>query len=392
MDKGQKRATPPAAWAAWLCRPGGLVFLVFLFQAAAGMFLVFFYLPSPANAWESIEFIENDVPLGAFFRSLHRWGAFVLALFLCLHILLQMFRGAWRRRGLAWWTGILLFLLVAAFTLTGYLLPWDFRSYWTVKTIGNWLDRLPAFAGAAQWLLFADTPGGVVPVGRWFALHILVLPLLAGICFCGHFLLARGLGFGELRQEGGSSGGGERVAEKKAPLRRCARAAAAVAGTALLLCGLAAFGIQRQDIADPITTSAIPQPDWLFLVFFQVTRYFQSDMEMVGVFWIPALLLAGALLLPLADRGARRKKWLRQAFFPLSLAVFLAVAVVTFHTGSTTPVWSCASCHKKGFGQAFANAPKTVDAFSSRYDNKWLALHYRYPQYFWMMDADVPAW
>ncbi|MDR2076785.1 MAG: hypothetical protein LBP61_07660 [Desulfovibrio sp.] len=179
--------------------------------------------------------------------------------------------------------------------------------------------------------------------------------------------------------------------EPPAP-RRFPRAAAAVAGTALALCALAAFGIQRQDVADPITTSPLPQPDWLFLMFFQVTRYFQADREMIGVFWIPAILLAGMLLLPLADRGPRRKKWLRRLLFPFSLAVFLALVTFTYHTGSTTPGWSCASCHKKGFGQAFASAPRTVDAFSTRYDNRWLALHYRYPQYFWMMDADVPGW
>jgi ubiquinol-cytochrome c reductase cytochrome b subunit len=176
------------------------------------------------------------------------------------------------------------------------------------------------------------------------------------------------------------------------PPGRSARAAVAVAGTALLLFFLAAFGIQKQDIADPITMSPLPQPDWLFLMFFQVTRYFQEEGELLGVFWIPALLLAGLALLPLLDGGARRKKWLKRLIFPLSLAVFLIFTVITCHTGSTTPVWSCASCHKKGFGQAFAYAPKTIEAFSTRYDNKWLALHYRYPQYFWMMDAEVPSW
>ncbi|MDR1489042.1 MAG: hypothetical protein LBS65_00935 [Desulfovibrio sp.] len=173
---------------------------------------------------------------------------------------------------------------------------------------------------------------------------------------------------------------------------RFPRAAATLAGTTTLLFALAAFGIQKQDIADPVTTSSVPQPDWLYMMFFQVTRYFQEEMEMVGVFWIPVILLVGLCLLPLADRGNIRKKWIRWLVFPLSLAVFLVFTVVTYHTCSTTPIWSCASCHKKGFGQAFAAAPRTIDAFSTRYDNKWLALHYRFPQYFWMMDADAPGW
>jgi quinol-cytochrome oxidoreductase complex cytochrome b subunit len=198
MHGKQKRGAPPAgrpgASLAWLGRLGGLTFLVFLFQAASGIYLAMFFQPTPADAWDSIEFIEKNVRAGAFFRSLHRWGAFVLMLFLALHVLRVLFRGAWRQRRLRWYTGILLLLLVPASAVTGYLLPWDFRAYWTVKTIGNWLDHLPLFSGALKWLLFSDTMGGVVPVGRWYAIHILVLPLLAGLCFSGHFPMVRGPG------------------------------------------------------------------------------------------------------------------------------------------------------------------------------------------------------
>jgi quinol-cytochrome oxidoreductase complex cytochrome b subunit len=175
-------------------------------------------------------------------------------------------------------------------------------------------------------------------------------------------------------------------------LRQFLYGAAAVAGTTLLLFGLAAFGLQEQEMADPISTSPVPQPDWLFMMFFQVTRYFQGDMEMVGVFWIPVSLVLGMCLLMFIDRGTTRKKWLKWSIFSFSMAVFLTLIVFTYHTCSTTPIWSCASCHKKEFGQTFANAPRTIDAFSSHFSNKWLALHYRYPQYFWMMDAKVPSW
>jgi quinol-cytochrome oxidoreductase complex cytochrome b subunit len=177
-----------------LSRSGGLIVLVFLFQAASGAYLAMFFQPSPADAWTSIEFIESQVRMGAFFRSLHRWGAFVLTVFLALHLLIMIFRGAWRRGWWKWCTGILLLALAGAFIVTGYLLPWDFRAYWTVQTIGHWLDRLPLFAGALKWLLFSDAANGVVPIGRWFALHILVLPLLAVVCFSGHFLVVGGSG------------------------------------------------------------------------------------------------------------------------------------------------------------------------------------------------------
>jgi hypothetical protein len=162
--------------------------------------------------------------------------------------------------------------------------------------------------------------------------------------------------------------------------------------TILLLFVLAAFGMQEQEIADPVSTSAIPQPDWLFVMLFQTTRYFQDGLEVVGVFWIPVVLSAGLFLLPYIGRGSTGGKRLQRALIPLCTALFLIFSIVTFHTVDTTPLWSCASCHKKGFGRTFAATPTKIADFSKRYDNKWLALHYRFPQYFWMMDADVPSW
>lgn len=171
-------------------------------------------------------------------------------------------------------------------------------------------------------------------------------------------------------------------------IKRCL----AALGATIALFLLAIFGTVKQDIADPITTSSIPQPDWLFLVFFQVTRYCQDAMEMVGVFWIPLAVILGLLLLPCLDKGGERTRGLKWLFFSGGLLLFVALSVFTFRSGSTTPVNSCAACHKEGFGEAFATPPSLVEDFSTRYDNRWLALHYRYPQYFWMMDATVPKW
>lgn len=168
--------------------------------------------------------------------------------------------------------------------------------------------------------------------------------------------------------------------------------AIAIGVTALALLFLTWFGLQQRDPADPIFTSPVPQPDWLFMMLFQVTRYFRDSMEMIGVFWLPAAIMTGLLLLPFVDRGTIRKKWLKRSIIAVSLGVFLALMIFSFRTCSTTPLWGCNACHKKGFGNTFANAPEKISDFYLIYDNKWLAVHYRYPQYFWMMDVDPPAW
>jgi quinol-cytochrome oxidoreductase complex cytochrome b subunit len=361
-----------SGWIARLHGVGGLLLLVLVVQAVSGVYLAMFYQPAPVDAWKSVAFIENKVALGGFFLALHRWGASVSALLLIIHVLCLIWSGAYRKpRESAWFSGILLVLLTAAFAVTGYLLPWDFRAYWAALTMENWLEHLPLFSGVLGWLLSAKTPGGVVPVARWFTLHAVLLPLLTGAALAWHFFAIR----------------------RNTQLRIfTAKSSMAAAGMLLLLGLLAAFGIQKLDAADPITTSPFPQPDWLFFMFFQVTRYLQDNLEMLGVFWIPAAVTLGLFLLPFIDRGEERSILLKWPLILSSLALCLALMIFTYHTGSTTPAWSCPACHKEDFGQAFSRPPETVDKYSKRYDNKWLALHYRYPQYFWMMDADVPGW
>ena len=358
----------------WLRWPdfGGLTLLVFLLQAVSGFYLAVFYQPTPAEAWDSITFIENGVLWGGFFLALHRWGALASVLLLMLHALNMIWSGAYRKpRSGRWLSGLLLLPLTAAFVVTGYLLPWDFRAYWMTLTMGNWRESLPLFSGALDfWLLSANTPGGAVPLARWFVLHAALLPLLTGAVLAFHFLsLGRPLRIG--------------TAKGRLP----------AAGLLLLLGGLAAFGIQKQVFADPVTTSPFPQPEWLFYMFFQVTRYFQDNLEMLVVFWLPMTVTLCLFLLPFVDLDRRGLRiWLKRSIVISGVSLCLTLAVFTHHTGTTTPVGSCQACHKEGFGKSFSRPPETVNDFSRRYDNKWLALHYRYPQYFWMMDADVPAW
>jgi quinol-cytochrome oxidoreductase complex cytochrome b subunit len=185
-------AAPAAARPASPCGLGSLVFVIILPVILSGLYMALFFQPSPAEAWNSVRFIEEDVYLGFFARALHRWGAFAALLAVILHIFGALWRGAYRApRELNWLSGLLLFLLVAAFIVTGYLLPWDFRAYWVVKTISNWLGDLPLFSGLFQWLFYTDVPNGSVPVGRWFAVHAVLLPLLTGLILAVHYTLFR---------------------------------------------------------------------------------------------------------------------------------------------------------------------------------------------------------
>lgn len=171
---------------------GALSALLFLLIALSGLYMAMFFSPSPTEAWKSIQFMEDNIAFGGLARALHCWGAFVLLICMIFHILSCVFRGAYRApRELNWVLGIMLMLLTLAFIFTGYLILWDFRSYWIVQTVTNWFEDLPLFSGALGWLFYTDAPNGVVPVGRWFAIHAVALPLLTVLILTGHTFLFR---------------------------------------------------------------------------------------------------------------------------------------------------------------------------------------------------------
>jgi quinol-cytochrome oxidoreductase complex cytochrome b subunit len=169
----------PSNWLPQLYGFGGLILLIFLVQTVSGLYLALFFQPTPGEAWKSITFIENNVPLGDFFWSLHRWGALAAVPLIMLHVLHLFWREAyWKSPGAAWLSGVLLLLFLLAFMISGYLSHWDFRAYWATLTMLNWRESLPLFSGALGWLLSASSPGDLAPVARWYSLHVVFLPLL----------------------------------------------------------------------------------------------------------------------------------------------------------------------------------------------------------------------
>lgn len=157
---------------------------------------------------------------------------------------------------------------------------------------------------------------------------------------------------------------------------------------------LAKFGMKTQQDTDPVFTSYIPQPDWLFFFPFQITRYLRGWEELIGTLVIPVLIFGGMFLLPFLDQKWTKKQQ-RAALLTVALGSVLMISVFTFHTGSTSPIWGCTACHKSGFGKTFSEVPTEVSKITTTFDNKWLAIHYQSPQYWWLVDVNsqsVPRW
>ena len=113
----------------WFYTLGSASLFVALNQAITGILLTIYYVPTPDHAYDSVQYITTQVPLGWLVRGLHHWGASALIVLVVLHMLRVIIFGAYKYpREVTWFTGVFLLLVVIGFGFTGYLLPWDQKS------------------------------------------------------------------------------------------------------------------------------------------------------------------------------------------------------------------------------------------------------------------------
>lgn len=170
---------------------GGLAFTAFLVMLASGMLLIVYYQPTPERAFNSILFLESSVWGGKYLRSLHRVTSHVLLLLVLLHTLRVILTGAYQRpRQLNWVIGCLLLILTVFEAYTGYLLPFDQLAFWATQTGMELLATLP-FGALLRSLLVPDGVGEGLSLLRFYALHIVIIPLGVFLLSLLHFYRVR---------------------------------------------------------------------------------------------------------------------------------------------------------------------------------------------------------
>jgi cytochrome b6 len=189
-----KKPVPSFARWWWYCL-GGITFFLFLVQGTTGILLAFYYKPTAAEAYASIQFIENEVYFGAAIRAIHHWSANGMIVMAVAHMLRVFIMGAYKPpRELNWVSGVILLVLTLAFGFTGYLLPWDQRAFWA-STVGTEIaGAVPAVGNLV--LIFLRDGWGVTEatLGRFFGLHVLVIPIATVVFMLLHFMMIRRLG------------------------------------------------------------------------------------------------------------------------------------------------------------------------------------------------------
>lgn len=176
--------------AAWLYTLGSACLFVFTVQAATGALLAMNYVPSPDHAYDSVQFIGEQVLLGGFIRGLHHWGASFMVALAALHMLRVYFMGAYKYpREATWMAGVLLLLIVMGFGFTGYLLPWDQKAYWATAVGTNIAGQTPVLGPYIARILRGGADMGPATLTRFYALHVLLLPGAALALIGAHLFL-----------------------------------------------------------------------------------------------------------------------------------------------------------------------------------------------------------
>jgi menaquinol-cytochrome c reductase cytochrome b subunit len=179
----------------WFYTLGSATMFAFLSQAVTGVFLAMWYDPSPTHAYESIRYITNDAFLGEFVRGMHKWGSSVMVILIFLHMGRTFFFGAYKYpRELNWVIGVVLLILTMTMSFTGYLLPFDQRSYWATIVGVNINGTGPLVGPYLSDFLRAGPEFGATTLSRFYAIHMLLVPGLIAAMIGAHLYLVAKLG------------------------------------------------------------------------------------------------------------------------------------------------------------------------------------------------------
>ncbi len=373
----------------WFFTLGSVLLALLSFQLLSGAFLTLYYAATPDHAYDSVRYITS-FGAGRIVRGIHHYGASFIIVASVAHLLRVVAFGSYKPpREVTWLSGLVLLGLILAFSLTGYLLPWDQRAYWaTVVTIN--ISKLTPVAGEiVAGVLRGGAAIGALTLTRWYGVHVIFLPAALGLLVVFHLVLMRRQGIsGPVRARQG-------VASRFYPTQ----AARDLTVVLVVLLVLAAFAWKGppplEGPADPTDASYIPRPEWYFLGLFQLLKYFPGRWEVVGAMVVPGLLAGFLALLPWIDRAPDRQPRNRRIVLAAVFVGFAGVVTLTALgwrdrpvSGASADAWSvreiggrmfvqkhnCVRCHSEtGMADPLEGLP------SSR-GPEWIAGHIADPE------------
>jgi ubiquinol-cytochrome c reductase cytochrome b subunit len=332
----------------WWHTLGSATLTAFVVQVVTGIVLAMYYSPSPDHAYDSIQYIQRSVVSGATLRGIHHWGASAMVILVVAHMIRVFTMGSYKYpREANWVLGVVLLALVLGFGFTGYLLPWDQKAYWATQVGTNIAGTTPIIGATLVKLLRGGADLGAATLARFYALHVLVLPILLAGIVAVHLVMVVRQGIAAR----------PRVLEQGAPPRTddpqyrefyarryvdskttgvrfwpdiIAKDILVATLVVVLLVVLGRFlGAGLEPPADPNDALYTPRPEWYFLPFFQLLKLVPGSLESFVAVGLPTLIIVVLLLLPFFDRRSTRS-FTQRPIAAMSLGAATAVCALLF--------------------------------------------------------------
>lgn len=334
---------------------GSLAMLVLVNQIITGIWLTMNYNPSAEGAFASIEYIMRDVEYGWLLRYMHSTGASFFFIVVYLHMFRGLIYGSYQKpRELLWIFGMLLFLVLMAEAFMGYLLPWGQMSFWGAQVIISLFGAIPGIGDALTLWIRGDYVISGVTLNRFFALHVIALPLVLVLLVFLHIVA--------LHEVGSNNPDGIEIKKNKdengwpkdaIPFHPyyTVKDIMGVAGFLFFFCYVIFFNPEMGgyfleppnfEAANGLKTPPHIAPVWYFTPFYAILRAIPD--KLLGVVMM-GLSIAVLFLLPWIDRGKVRSFRYRSRFHTLNIGLFVIsfIALGILGTLPATPLYTLLS-------------------------------------------------
>jgi ubiquinol-cytochrome c reductase cytochrome b subunit len=312
----------------------------FVVQALTGLLLLTYYIPHTDHAFRSVQYIMATVPYGWLFRLMHVVGSNLIVVAVLCHMLSVFFMNSYKKpRELTWVAGASMLLITLTFCLSGYLLPWSQLSYWATTIVTNLPSALPYVGDFIVTCLQGGPNVSGVTLGRFFALHVGVLPALLLLFLGAHLFLVRRIGvssppFGTAPEKKPWTSFRHEDHPGGLPffphfmLREAYMVMAFFALMFFIIAFMPALFLPEDanEPADPLKTPAHIKPEWYFLAPYQMLKLVPN--KLLGVL-LQNLMVLAFVLLPFLDRGIEDNILKRRVLLAGFIAAVLGGVVLT---------------------------------------------------------------
>jgi ubiquinol-cytochrome c reductase cytochrome b subunit len=340
----------PRKSASWWYVFGSAALTLFILQVFTGILLALIYVPSAAEAWNSLQYLNHVVTLGWFLRSVHGWGSNFMVAVVLVHLCQVFLFGAYKfPRELTWVVGVFLLLMTLGMAFTGQVLRFDQDAYWGLGIGASITSRVPFVGGSLVHMLLGGPIIAGATLSRFFALHVFLIPGLLIALVSLHLLLVLKCGINDWPMPGRVVRRSTYVKEYEELLHKDGVpfvpvaiwkdmffSAAVIVSVMLCAWFFGPFG--PTGYPDPTIVQTIPKPDFFFLWLYAMLALLPPEMETVALLIGPVVVIGLLVLLPFVS-GEGEKSWRRRPVAVVTL-LLIAVALGTFTKLATYSPWS----------------------------------------------------